>query len=91
MTSIDHTPSVSAPVSSEGRPYTSQSQPTIEAVNAFENLVAAEESVGSRADNAAPVSGGNETESRVTVDDIRDNIRDQIIKDLITKHTNFQL
>ena len=90
MTSIDHTPSVSAHASTAGRPYTSQSQPTIEAVNAFDNLVAAEETVGSRADNVATV-GGNETESRVTVDDIRDGIRDQIIKDLITKHTNFQL
>ena len=90
MTSIDHTPSVSAHAASAGRPYTGKSQPTIEAVNAFENLVAAEETVGSRADDAALV-GGNETESRVTVDDIRDGIRDQIIKDLITKHTNFQL
>ena len=90
MTSIDHTPSVSAHASTAGRPYTSQSQPTIEAVNAFENLVAAEETVGSGADNSV-TAGGSETNINVTVDDIRDGIRDQIIKDLITKHTNFQL
>ena len=90
MASIDHTPNVSAHASTAGRPYTSQSQPTIEAVNAFDNLVAAEETVGSPADNAL-TAGGSDTNINVTADDIRDSIRDQIIKDLITKHTNFQL
>ena len=93
MTSIDDASSVSAHPASVARPsaYNAhRTKPAIEAVDTFERLVSAEDSSGNRAES---VTTGvvNKTESSVTVEDIRDALRDQIIKDLITKHTNFQL
>ena len=68
----------------------SDSQPSNEAVDAFEALVSQDETAETTAEGAETTSGG-ETENGVSVDDIREGIRDQIIRDIITKQTTFQI
>jgi len=101
MTSIDtNSPGLqgSAAVSTADSTATPQAnngaQPSAESVSAFEALVAGEDAP---ATGATTTSESNETteagatETEVTLDDIREGIRQQVIRDIITKQTTIDI
>lgn len=65
-------------------PPMSASQPSADAVSAFEAMVGDETDPAGEANTTAPEDG-------TTLEEIRENIRDQIIRDIITKQTTFQI
>lgn len=106
MTSIDTNspgPQGSAAVSTADSTVTPQAnnsaQPSAESVSAFEALVAGEDAPATGAtttseSNETTEAGAAEagaTETEVTLDDIREGIRQQVIRDIITKQTTIDI